>query len=125
MQARYGRVKTANNRLLYVVAVIVGVVGFAILLWVGLGLSKAQTHSRIISFNVVDPTLTTITFEVTKPTDRSAECVVAALNTGFSQVGVKTVQIGPADTDTVPLFVEISTSEVATTAIIDQCELLD
>ena len=125
IRARYGRVRRANSKALIVTAVAVSIVALGLMIWIGLGLTKPQATSRIISFNVVDSGLTTLHFEVSKPADRTAECVLEALSTGFVQVGVKTVTIGPADTESVPLFEEINTSEIATTAVVDHCVIVD
>lgn len=125
IRERYGRVPRANTKSVMIVASIVGVIALALFIWIGIGLTKPQATSRIISFNVVDAGLTTLHFEVSKPADRTAECVIEALSTGFSEVGVKTVTVGPAEADAVPLFEEIRTSELATTAVVDHCVLID
>lgn len=125
IHARYGRVRRANPRSLRILAIALSAIALGLMVWIGLGLTKAQASSQIISFNVVDSGLTTLHFEVTKPAEDTAECVLEALSTGFAQVGVKTVTIGPAETDTVTLFEEIKTSELATTAVIDHCTLVD
>lgn len=125
IQARYGRVPRANSKALLIAASVLGAVALALLIWIGLGLTKAQATSRIISFNVVDSGLTTLHFEVSKPQDRTAQCVLEALSTGFAQVGVKTVTIGPSQTESVAMFEEIRTSELATTAVVDHCILTD
>lgn len=125
IQARYGRVPRANSKALLIAASVLGAIALGLLIWIGLGLTKAQATSRIISFNVVDPGLTTLHFEVSKPPERTAQCVIEALSTGFAQVGVKTVTVGPTDTEAVPLFEEIRTSELATTAVVDHCTLVD
>ena len=125
IRARYGRVRRANPRSLITLAIALSAIALGLMIWIGLGFSKAQASSQIISFNVVDSGLTTLHFEVTKPADETAECVLEALSTGFAQVGVKTVTIGPAETETVSLFEEIKTSELATTAVVDHCILVD
>src|SRR5699024_2894884 len=125
IRARYGRGRRANSNTLIVAAVVISAIALALMVWIGLGFSKAQATSKVISFNVVDSGLTTLHFEVSKPADRTAECMVEALSTGYTQVGVKTVTIGPAETESVPLFEEINTSELATTAVVDHCVIVD
>lgn len=125
IQARYGRLPRRETRTLRILAIVVSIIALVLMLWIGAGFTKDQATSKIISFNVVDPGLTTLHFEVAKPAERTAECVIEALSTGFAQVGVKTVTIGPAEKDSVTLFEEIRTSEVATTAVVDHCRLLD
>lgn len=125
IRARYGRVPRSSSKALIITGVVVSLVALALMIWIGIGLAKPQATSRIISFNVVDEGLTTLHFEVSKPAGSTAECVLEALSTGYAQVGVKTVTIGPAETDSVPLFEEIRTSEIATTALVDHCRLID
>lgn len=125
IRARYGRVRRANPGALRIAGVVLAAVAVAVMVWIGVGFSKDQATSQVFSFNVVDAGLTTLHFEVSKPAASTAECVLEALSTGFAQVGVKTVTIGPAASDTVTLFEEIRTSERATTAVIDHCRLVD
>ncbi len=125
IRARYGRVHLVSPKPLIAAAAVVAVVGAGLLVWIGLGLAAPQATSKVISFNVVSSELTTVQFEVTKPIDRTAECTVEALSTGFTQVGVKTVTIGPSQTLTTQVFEEIKTSEIATTVIIDRCILAE
>lgn len=125
IRERYGRVKRANPRTLIIIALVVAVVGLGLMVWIGWGFSQPQATSKVISFNVVDAGTTTVHFQVNKPVDATAECDVEALSTGFAEVGVKTVSVGPADTETVTLFEEVNTSEIATTVVIDDCRIVD
>src|SRR5699024_2620161 len=124
IRARYGRVRRANPRSLRILAIALSAIALGLMIWIWLGFSYVQTTSQIISFNVVDSGLTTLHFEVTKTAEDTAECVLEALSTGFAQVGVKTLTIGPAEYVTVTLFDEIKTSELATSAVIDYCTLV-
>jgi hypothetical protein len=62
-------------------------------------------------------------FELTKPIDAVAVCSVEALNEQFGQVGYKVIEIGPQETGKVRLSVSINTTELATTALVDECRL--
>jgi hypothetical protein len=62
-------------------------------------------------------------FEITKPMDAIAVCSLEALNEQFGQVGYKTIEIGSQETGKVRLSVSINTTELATTALVDECRL--
>lgn len=125
IKARYGRIHLVSPKPLIAAAVVVSVIGLVLLVWISLGLAKPQASSKVISFNVVDAGTATVQFELTKPIDRSAVCTLEALSTGFTQVGVKTVTIGPAPTLTTQIFEEVNTSELATTVLVASCILTE
>lgn len=125
IRARYGRVRRTNSKAVMITAVAASAIALGLMIWIGLGLTTTQATSKIISFNVVDSGVTTLHFEVSKPAQETAECVLEALSTGFTQVGVKTITVGPAESDTVALFEEIKTSERATTAGVNHCVIID
>ena len=80
-------------------------------------------QSQDIGFSVKDPTQVILDFELTKPMDSVAICSLEALNEQFGQVGYKTIEIGPQETSKVRLSVSINTTELATTALVDECRL--
>ncbi len=80
-------------------------------------------QSQDIGFSVKDPTQVILDFELTKPMDAVAVCSLEALNEQFGQVGYKTIEIGPQETSKVRLSVSINTTELATTALVDECRL--
>jgi hypothetical protein len=80
-------------------------------------------QSQDIGFSVKDPTQVVLDFEVSKPLDAVAICSLEALNQQFGQVGYKTIEVGPQETTKVRLSVSINTTELATTALVDECRL--
>jgi hypothetical protein len=80
-------------------------------------------QSQDIGFSVKDATQVILDFEVSKPSDASVVCSVEALNQQFGQVGYKSIEIGPQETNTVRISVSINTTELATTALVDECRL--
>jgi len=80
-------------------------------------------QSQDLGFSVKDSTQVVLDFEVTKPLDAVAVCSLEALNEQFGQVGYKTIEIGPQETGKVRLSVSINTTELATTALVDECRL--
>jgi len=80
-------------------------------------------QSKDIGFSVKGPTQVVLDFEISKPKAATAICTLESLNEQFSQVGFKEIEIGPQPTDTVRLSVSINTTELATTALVDECRL--
>ncbi len=80
-------------------------------------------QSQDLGFSVKNPTQVVLDFELTKPKDAVAVCSLEALNEQFGQVGYKTIEIGPQETGKVRLSVSINTTELATTALVDECRL--
>lgn len=124
LHERYGAPRQ-THRATVRIAWVVGLVGALVLAWIMIGALRPTVHNQLVSFDVSDPALTHVTFDVIKPAERSARCTLEALNTGFAQVGVVSVDIGPAEAEQVRMTTEIRTSEAATTAIVDSCELID
>jgi hypothetical protein len=80
-------------------------------------------QSKDIGFSVKGPTQVVLDFEISKPKADTVICTLESLNEQFAQVGFKEVEIGPQSTDTVRLSVSINTTELATTALVDECRL--
>lgn len=80
------------------------------------------TH-KDIGFSIKDSKSLEVEFEITKPSSGTAICSLEALNEQFLQVGYKEIEIGAAQTDTVRLKVAMNTTELATTALVDECRL--
>lgn len=76
-----------------------------------------------VGFRVIDSKHVELDFEVTKPSDKSAFCSVEALNEQFAQVGYKELEVGPGESTKVRITVSINTTELATTALVDECTL--
>lgn len=124
LRQRYGHTRD-TRRALRRIAWIVAVIGLALVGWLIWGGLRPTAHSDLIAFDVVDESLTTATFEVVKPPDSTAQCQLQALNTGYGEVGVLTMQVGPADQELVRVEADIRTTELATTAVIENCTLVD
>jgi hypothetical protein len=119
---RYGKhPKLSRTRWLWI-----SVVGIVLMMIGVLFASMANynpVQSQDIGFSVKDPTQVVLVFELSKPLDAVAVCSVEALNEQFLQVGYKIIEIGPQETSTVRLSVSINTTELATTALVDECRL--
>ncbi len=123
---RYGPEPTARSvrrgRLALVTA---GVLGVALVVWIGLSLAGRPVSWKDVGFHVQGPQAIDVTFEVTKPKEATVRCTVTALSESYAQVGVRSVDVGPADTATRRVTVTVQTSELAVTGTVEPCELLD
>lgn len=119
---RYGkRAKLSKSRWRWISAVGIGIMAIGVL-YVSMA-NYNPVQSQDIGFSVKNPTQVTLDFELTKPLDAVAVCSVEALNEQFGQVGYKVLEIGPQETGKVRLTVSINTTELATTALVDECRL--
>ena len=119
---RYGkRAKLSKSRWRWISAIGIGIMAIGVL-YVSMA-NYNPVQSQDIGFSVKNPTQVTLDFELTKPLDAVAVCSVEALNEQFGQVGYKVLEIGPQETGKVRLTVSINTTELATTALVDECRL--
>lgn len=107
---------------LAVAAVTVAVLSIA---WVTMGPSASTVRGKEFGFSVQGPEAVDITFDVAKPRDATVRCTVEALNENYAQVGTKEVLVGPAEVDEARYTTTIATTELAVTAVIDECVLVD
>jgi hypothetical protein len=122
MANRYGqKPKLSRKRWLWISAA--GVTFLAVGALVAAMANFNPVQSKDIGFSVKGPTQVVLDFEISKPKDAVAICTLESLNEQFGQVGYKEIEIGPQPTDTVRLSVSINTTELATTALVDECRL--
>lgn len=107
---------------LAVAAVTVAVLSIA---WVTMGPSASTVRGKDFGFSVQGPEAVDITFDVAKPRDATVRCTVEALNENYAQVGTKEVLVGPAEVDEARYTTTIATTELAVTAVVDECVLVD
>jgi hypothetical protein len=122
MADRYGqKPKLSRKRWLWISAAGVSFLALGALAAALANFNPVQ--SKDIGFSVKNPTQVILDFEISKPKDATAVCTLESLNEQFGQVGFKEIEIGPQPTDTVRLSVSINTTELATTALVDECRL--
>jgi len=100
----------------------VSVVAAAVLVWVAIGVTDEQVTWKDVGYHVDGTTSTDVTFEVTKPKGDTVSCRVQALSQSFAEVGVRTVEIGPADTATQRVTVTVPTAELAVSGTVASCD---
>ncbi|MBF0723839.1 DUF4307 domain-containing protein [Sanguibacter inulinus] len=107
---------------LAVAAVTVAVLSIA---WVTMGPTASTVRGKDFGYSVKGPEAVDITFDVAKPKDSTVVCTVEALNENYAQVGTKEVTIGPAEVSEARYTTTIATTELAVTAVVDECVLVD
>jgi len=78
-----------------------------------------------VGFHVDGSRSVDVTFEVTKPKESTVTCTLTALSESYAEVGVRAVEVGPADTATRRVTVPVQTTELAVTGIVESCELVE
>ena len=122
-EGRYGRPPTARGRRATRAAVVaLAVLGLAIVVWLGIGQARTPVRWDEVGFRVDGPTSTELTFDVTKDPDATAVCRVQALSERYAEVGVRSVEVGPAGTRTQRVTATIPTAEQAVSAVVVSCE---
>lgn len=115
---RYRRLKIAGM----IAALAVGVAGAA---YLSFGDADTSVRGQEVGFKVEGPESVTITFDVAKPKDSTVVCTLNALNTNYAQVGTKDVTIGPSEVGEARFTTQIATTELAVTAVVESCQLVD
>jgi hypothetical protein len=74
-------------------------------------------------FSVTSAEEVDVTFDVSMPPGTEAVCTVTALSKSYAEVGAVDVEVGPEEARTTRHTVTIATTELATTGIVDHCDL--
>ena len=122
MASRYGH-KPKRSRSYWVRISAFGIALMALGALVATMANFNPIQTKDIGFWVKDATQVVLDFEISKPKDATAICSLESLNEQFSQVGYKEIEIGPQENDTVRFSISINTTELATTALVDECRL--
>jgi hypothetical protein len=120
---RYGRTASTSRRVALVA--VLGVVVVAALAWFAFAAfsTSGSANGEDIGFDVLSDSSVQVTFDVTKPKDKSATCTIQALDTGFAVVGTVQVRIGPSSQSVVRRTTTVKTTNRATTGRVDSCSI--
>jgi len=121
---RYGTVAPdARARRVRVAALwTIGVVGTVAAAWSGWSMVASEKFTtQDVGFSVKSSEVVSVTFNVTKDPDLTLDCRIVALNTAYGQVGFRDVTIGPGTDERETFTVELRTSELATTGMVESC----
>lgn len=115
--------KKAQKILLAVAAVL----SLAWVLWTVVG-GNTGVGQKLLSYNVVDATMTTVDLSVTKSPEATARCAVKAMNEAYAVVGWAVITVGPNAKDagsengrTTTVRGEIRTDSLAVTGVVENC----
>ena len=123
---RYGRTpgSAKRTRIIFIVAVAAFAVVFgAWLIWAGLIGTGAQLQTRDTGYRNVTDNSIDVQYSLTVDAGTPVRCAVQALNSSFSVVGWKIVDVPPSETRTRTLVETVRTSERAVTGLIHTCWL--
>lgn len=124
-EGRYGRPPTpARRRQVRLALAGLIVAAVAVIAWVGSGVLRDPVQWTPVGYDVKGPDRIDVTFDVTKAPASTVRCTVVALSSGFTEVGVKTVMIGPAAKSSQRYTASLSTQELAVTGEVSTCELV-
>lgn len=122
---RYGPAPTARSaRRARIGLVVAAIVGLAVVFWVGFRMASQPVSFKDVGFDLDSAQAIEVTFEVTKPKEATVTCKVTALSESYGQVGVRNVEIGPADSATRRVTVTVQTTELAVTGTVESCDLV-
>ncbi|MBO3086501.1 DUF4307 domain-containing protein [Cellulomonas fengjieae] len=122
---RYGPEPTARSARRGRIALLAAaVLGIAVALWVALSMASRPVSFKDVGFALDGEQAIDVTFEVTKPKESTVACRVTALSESYSEVGVRTVEIGPADQATRRVTVTVPTTGLPVTGTVESCELV-
>ncbi len=126
LDQRYGRtrVRGRTERLILLIAGgIFAVILVAWVVWAGLDGNEAMVESRDVAHTVVDDHTVRVDYEVSMPIGEQASCAVQALNSEFTTVGWKIVDIPASDRFTQKFTETLRTTLPANTGLIYRCWL--
>ncbi len=129
---RYGTPKrSVPKRTQKILLIVAAVLSVAWVLWSVIG-GNAGVSQKILSYNVVDGTMTTVDLSLTKDPDATAKCALKAMNDAYAVVGWKVITIGPNGTDvgsangrTTTVRGELRTDSLAVTGVVENCWIAD
>lgn len=92
--------------------------------WLGYETMRDPVQWKPVGFSVKGPERIDVTFDVTKDTDATVTCTVVALSSGYAEVGVRTVTLGPSAHRTERYTTTVATQELAVTGEVNLCTVV-
>ena len=109
------------------VLAVAGALALTWVLWVTVG-NNTGVSNKLVSYEVVDSTLSTVDVAVTKDPGATAQCVLKAMNSSYAVVGWNVITIGPNGTNagadkgrTTTVRGEMRTDSLAVTGVVENC----
>jgi hypothetical protein len=122
LEQRYGVRKTSNPKLVKRLAI--AAVALLTLIAGLFGLANYNPVSHVdVGFRVLSDYRIAVDFELTKPKQSTVVCSIEALNNQFFQVGWAEFEFGPSEYMTLRHTVQLNTTELAVTGLVERCRL--
>ena len=119
---RYGPDRTARRRPAWLVpAAVVALLAAVVIVWLGTSALRDPVQWQDVGFSIAGPERIDVTFEVTKDAAATVRCDVTALSRSFAQVGIASVELGPATDRVQRVTLPVATAELAVTGTVDAC----
>lgn len=119
---RYGRPAGPRSRRRTVVALwALGLVGLAIVVWLGLGMARTPVTWQDVGFRIDDESVEVVFDVIRVDPSVPVRCRLEALSVRHAQVGVVTVDVPPGTDLAVRSAATIRISEPAVTGVVDTC----
>ncbi len=100
-------------------------------LWTVMG-ANTGVSQKLLSYNVVDATMTTVDLAVTKAPGATAKCAIKAMSDSYAVVGWNIITVGPNGRDagsengrTTTVRGELRTDALAVTGVVEKCWIVD
>lgn len=98
-------------------------VAIGIVVWLNFPVAGNNISSKTVGFEVIDAQHVTLTFEVSKPKDKTATCRLQALNRNYTEIGVVEVAIPKNSKFTSRYTTEFQTTEEGNAVLVERCWL--
>lgn len=106
---------------------VAAVLALSWVLWATLG-GNTGISQKLVSYHVIDGTMTTVDVAVTKDPNSTARCAIKAMNSTYAVVGWNVITIGPNSVDdgsengrTTIVRGELRTDSPAVTGVVENC----
>ena len=110
---------------------IAAVLSVSWVLWAVMG-GNTGVSQKLLSYNVVDGTMTTVDLALTKDPAATAQCAIKAMNSTYAVVGWKVITVGPNGKDagsengrTTTVRGELRTDSLAVTGVVEKCWIVN
>ena len=126
LDERYGRTPAVTRRRRLVGIVVAGAFALALaawLIWAGLLSPAANIEFVDVGHEIVDDAHVSVTWQVTAEPGSKVSCAVQALNSSYTVVGWKVVELPPSEQRTRTETEQLITTELAVTGLIYRCWL--
>lgn len=121
LDERYGRTSARGKRRWLIVAVAVGAVVVAALVWMTLRNSMYSVSVDVLGYEVVDEHTVTVNYQFTSQPGDTVTCALSAPDEDFGNVGFKVVRFEDIESHTMTTTQTLRTNGLATTGTVDGC----